>query len=596
MALHYWRSCLGWLLCAELANAVAPHAQTSGGKVFGVQLPANSGGVAVDQFLGIPFASADRFQAPVDFRGAYPKGAIKADMWGDACLQVGTYPAPTYGSDDCLKANVWRPQGTPPDAGLPVMVFIYGGSNQFGEAEPYNMSALAAFHDVVCVSFNYRTGPLGWMAFQEDLDAKVSTGNWGILDIQSALRWVQREVAVFGGDPKRVAIHGQSSGGGLVELQYVAPASAGLFRGAISESGSLGAMSIEESLQSTAAVAKAVGCHGSHLKKCIAGASAKSLVGQTYSGRWGPSVDGVTFPLQPQEMLEKGMINNVTVVIGAQTNDSNLFLFQSYTKQGLAQPNDHPDGGLTPLSPRKYRASVLASVGARHFKKAMQLYPPYRWNHIMNVHQLGNIEADQMHCQNRQRASLLNHFHPGRAFTYRFDYWYMSNSACTAVPNYHLPYLGAAHQDEVTFVLGQPNFMEDGSCCGKWGLTAETCPHLPSCEACYAPKLFGEEGYKGYFDHKEWAFARTVGTFWTNVAASGDPNKRREDAANSDAPAWPKFDNGGRITHNIVLNASLPQGYASEPTPHGRPEICDFWDQVAASKKTVAEASEQVFV
>ena len=67
------------------------------------------------------------------------------------------------------------------------------------------------------------------MAFEEDFKAKRSTGNWGIMDIQSALRWVQREVHAFGGDASRVAIHGQSSGGGLVELQYVAPASSGLF-------------------------------------------------------------------------------------------------------------------------------------------------------------------------------------------------------------------------------------------------------------------------------------------------------------------------------------------------------------------------------
>ena len=119
----------------------------------------------------------------------------------------------------------------------------------------HSRSALAAFHDVVCVSFNYRTGPLGWMAFHEDVDAKRSTGNWGILDIQSALaqpklvesflaftfwllailsmiqrslqgltpvpqgalRWVQKEVAAFGGDASRVAIHGQSSGAGAAE-------------------------------------------------------------------------------------------------------------------------------------------------------------------------------------------------------------------------------------------------------------------------------------------------------------------------------------------------------------------------------------------
>lgn len=58
-------------------------------------------------------------------------------------------------------------------------------------------------------------------------------------------------------------------------------------------------------------------------------------------------------------------------------------------------------------------------------------------------------------------------FHPA-PIADRFDYWYQSNPACVAIPNFHLPYMGSAHQDEVTFVLGQPNFMEDGSCCGTW--------------------------------------------------------------------------------------------------------------------------------
>ena len=116
-------------------------------------------------------------------------------MWGRACLQVLTSNT-TYGDEDCLKANVWQPGNAQKGSKLPVIVFIYGGSNQFGEAEPYNMSALAAFHRVVAVNFNYRTGPIGWMAFEEDSKLSRSTGNWGILDIQSALRWVQREIEV----------------------------------------------------------------------------------------------------------------------------------------------------------------------------------------------------------------------------------------------------------------------------------------------------------------------------------------------------------------------------------------------------------------
>lgn len=579
---------------------VRPQARTNGGVVFGSLLPEDreAGGTAVEQFLGIPFAHAERFQPPVDFTGRYPGGSMEANMWGPACMQVGNDPSQTYGSEDCLMANVWRPLHARPGAGLPVMVFVYGGSNQFGEAEPYNMSALAAFHGVVCVSFNYRTGPLGWMAFQEDVDAGRSTGNWGILDIQSALRWVQREASAFGGDRGRVAIHGQSSGASLVELQYVAPGSAGLFRGAISESGGLSALSLKAALASAAGAARAINCltaGGAANKSCAAAALAIGLTGTTYTGSWGPATDGVTFPLPPPELLRRGRANNATVVLGAQTNDSNLFLFRSFTTDGLDQPNDRPDGALRPLPARQYEALVLGMVGPRFIAEALRLYPAETQDQILNVHQLGNIESDRMHCRNRQRASLLNRLHPGRSFLYRFDYWYTSNPGCSAVPNYHLPYLGAAHQDEVTFVLGQPNFMEDGSCCGVWGLTTDDCPHLPSCEACFAPKRFGRTGYRAYFDDQEWAFARTVGTFWTNVAASGNPNCRGEGVASCGAGAqqgggWSTFGDGGEITSNIVLNATLPGGHRMEETPHGRPDLCAFWDRVAAA---AAEAEEE---
>lgn len=423
------------------------------------------------------------------------------------------------------------------------------------------------------------------MAFEEDVKAGRSTGNWGILDIQSALRWVQREVSVFGGDPKKVAIHGQSSGGGLVELQYVAPGSKGLFRGAISESGSLGAMDLPTALQSSASVAKAVGCQthsGEANKSCLIQAPGLNITSETYSGSWGPLTDGVTFPLAPETLLERGLVNDATIVLGAQTNDSNLFLFRSYTKGGLPQPNSQPDGALTPLRPLVYSGIVLSMVGAHLAAEALKLYPPSRVDHVMNVHQLGNIQSDRMHCDARRRAALINRVHPNRAFQYRFDYWYTSNPACTAIPNYHLPYLGAAHQDEVTFVLGQPNFMEAGSCCGAWGLTTSDCPHLPDCEACYAPKRFGHDGYRGYFDDTEWAFARTVGRFWTNIAASGDPNIRGEDAEEKGVRAWPPVNESA--SRNIVLNASLPGGFAVELTPHGRPELCTFWDKVVGER------------
>merc|ERR1719473_2335024 len=93
----------------------------------------------------------------------------------------------------------------------------------------------------------------------------------------------------------------------------------------------------------------------------------------------------------------------------------------------------------------------------------------------------------------RLRALAKASGHGG--FLYRFDYFYQSSKRCSAEPNYHDPSLGAMHEDEVTFVMGQPIFMFQGACCGKWGakLAREPCQQTPDCVACWNPS-FGD-GY-----------------------------------------------------------------------------------------------------
>jgi hypothetical protein len=158
---------------------------------------------------------------------------------------------------------------------------------------------------------------------------------------------------------------------------------------------------------------------------------------------------------------------------------------------------------------------------------------------------------------------------------YRFNYWYQSNKGCSAVPNFHLDYMGSVHQDEVTFVMGQPNFMEDGSCCGLWGLSEgqEGCAKQEICTACYDTVL--GEGYHAYFDDKEWAFTRAIGTYWTNTAY-GSPN---DAAVTVDAPPqWPEITSGG-----AVLDANIPGGLAPEIHVNGDERICKFWDKVGSA-------------
>jgi carboxylesterase type B len=144
-------------------------------------------------------------------------------------------------SEDCLYLNVWTPAKGPADK-LPVMVWIYGGGFQVGSGSVpiYNGEGLAA-KGVVVVSFNYRLGIFGFLT-HPDLDKESShgvSGNYGTLDQIAALQWIARNIASFGGDPKRVTIFGQSAGGGSVQFLTLSPLARGLFQGAISENGTL---------------------------------------------------------------------------------------------------------------------------------------------------------------------------------------------------------------------------------------------------------------------------------------------------------------------------------------------------------------------
>eukprot|EP01065_Artemidia_motanka_P002757 TRINITY_DN11304_c1_g1_i1.p1 TRINITY_DN11304_c1_g1~~TRINITY_DN11304_c1_g1_i1.p1 ORF type:complete len:576 (+),score=181.59 TRINITY_DN11304_c1_g1_i1:95-1729(+) len=528
--------------------SAAPVVELAGGRVQGTALP------GVNEFLGIPFASAARYQPPVDFHGKFKTDPLVTTDFGPACMQVGNTVNETYGSEDCLFGNVWQPAGAKPGDKLPVIVFIYGGSNQFGETEAYNGSAMAARHNVVWASVAYRTGPIGWMAFKEDVEAGRATGTFGMMDQQAGLRWVRREVGRFGGDPDTIVIHGQSSGAMCTELHMVMPGSKGLIRGLVSESGGLGANNLTRAVQNSEAIAKAVGCTGS-VKKCLQTIDPIHLTSQTYSYGWGPAIDGVVIPDEPNAMLSRGEINDVSVMMGAQTNDSN---------KGLI---DHP------MTVADYEKSVEEIVGKEHLAQALSLYPADSGNLVQNPHILGSVNSDAMLCGLRRRLSLVNKKNHGKAFMYRFNYWYQSNPKCTSDPNWHDNTTGPRHEDEVTFVMGQPIFMFDGSCCGKWGarLTREPCPQLPSCVDCWDPAL--GEGYHAYFNDKEWAFSQLVGGYWANLARYGTPN-------GGNSTGFPVFPDGGDVTKNIVLDADIPNQHKQETSLYDNPAYCQFWDVV----------------
>jgi para-nitrobenzyl esterase len=206
----------------------APEVRSAAGGFMG-----STGADGVLAFKGIRYAVAPigslRWQPP-----RAPADATRsadAAAFGKACLQPDLDPAvrlPT--SEDCLFLNVWTPRLDGPRR--PVMVWIHGGGFRSGSG---NIAGEAlAKEGVVVVSMNYRLGPLGFMAHPA-LGNEVA--NFGLLDMVAALRWVQRNIAAFGGDPGNVTIFGASAGGQAVNMLMVSPQARGLFHKAIAQSG-----------------------------------------------------------------------------------------------------------------------------------------------------------------------------------------------------------------------------------------------------------------------------------------------------------------------------------------------------------------------
>jgi len=202
----------------------------------------------------IPFAKPPvgdlRWKAPQD---PEPWEGIRAEtQFSEQGIQPDPVTRQIVGSEDCLYLNVWRPQTA--ENNLPVYVRIYGGGNSTGSAsfEEYWGANLASKSNAVFVSMNYRLGPLGWFTYPalRTGDKLDDSGNYGTLDIIQALRWVQNNIAVFGGNPSNVTIGGESAGAINILSLLLSPLAKGLFHKAISESGGASTYSVSDGEES----------------------------------------------------------------------------------------------------------------------------------------------------------------------------------------------------------------------------------------------------------------------------------------------------------------------------------------------------------
>jgi para-nitrobenzyl esterase len=227
--------------------AISDPVKTKDGKISGVTL---SSGVRV--FKGIPFAAPPvaglRWKEPQP--AARWEGVRKADTFGNVCVQPSApkrvpnnvavdLPDSPKPSEDCLYLNVWT-SASKAGAREPVMFWIYGGAYTEGAgSSPHNDGEALARKGAVLVTFNYRLGPFGFFSHPEltKESGRNASGNQALMDTIAALRWVQSNIAAFGGDPNNVTIFGQSAGAAMVGGLVGSPVAKGLFHRAIAESG-----------------------------------------------------------------------------------------------------------------------------------------------------------------------------------------------------------------------------------------------------------------------------------------------------------------------------------------------------------------------
>ncbi len=322
-------------------------------------------GKGVRLFKGIPFAAPPvgerRWRPPAPL--APWQGVRPTDTYGWNAMQGVVFndidPMIPGVSEDCLYLNVWTPAREPGEK-LPVLFWIYGGGFVVGHAsEPrYDGTNLAA-RGMVVVAPNYRLGALGFMAHPELTQEQGASGNYGLLDQLAALEWVKRNIAAFGGDPDAVTIAGESAGSISVSAQMASPRAAGLFRGAIGQSGAM-MPPPATSPDLSRAVAEKLGVAlaeklGATSLADLRAVPAERIVAAQAGMRFWPIVDGDFLADTPEAIFAAGKQNDVALLAGWNRDEGFNF-------------------DVSKASPKPYAEIVRDRAGARA-DDILTLYP-----------------------------------------------------------------------------------------------------------------------------------------------------------------------------------------------------------------------------
>lgn len=565
---------LGILLCGIISSGLAP--LTS--KADGVVKDNNSAGSApvvstvdgrlrglvrngIDIFLGIPYAAPPvgnlRWQPPQPVKRW--QDVRDATQYAPTCSQVtelGAFAGPSSTSEDCLYLNVFTAGAVKNGKKRPVLVWIHGGANVDGASNDYDASKLASGGPngvpTVVVTLNYRLGLFGFFSHPAiDSEGHLS-GNYGILDQQAVLRWVQRNIAAFGGDPDRVALGGQSAGAVDTAANMISPYGSGLFNRAILQSspGFLASNFVTRDVAEGHGVsfAKAAGCSASsnsETAKCLRDLSAARILqlqGTTNAdGRYGSgmlSIDGNIIPLTPDQAFNTGSFNKMPIM-GGGTRDELTFI------TGITQYFSGPP--QTPMTAAQYSAAVAAGapctfcVGGAIPAGTAARYPLSNYNGDPML-AYARVTTDSVRCQEVNVLERLASQVPSYAydFTYQHAPYYFPK-----MPGFK-PL--AAHTIDIQFVFDKWHG-------GQLGVNLDQTTGQPR-----------------DLNQKEENLSDQMVAAWTNFASTGNPN------GTGNTP-WPKLVTGNTGKY-LLEDVPLSTQSVAQFRAHYQ---CDFWNAISGN-------------